>query len=58
MAKLPGKVSNAKLETKWFKIINLLFAVFFNIFVLGCGKHAEQVMKDVPEAEKCVCPRA
>jgi hypothetical protein len=26
-------------------------------FVVGCGKHAEQVMKDVPEAERCNCPR-
>lgn len=29
----------------------------FKTFFLGCGKHVDQVMKDVPEAERCVCPR-
>ncbi|ESN90026.1 hypothetical protein HELRODRAFT_194728 [Helobdella robusta] len=23
----------------------------------GCGKHVEEVMKDVPESERCTCPR-
>ncbi|TFK49720.1 hypothetical protein OE88DRAFT_1662333 [Heliocybe sulcata] len=23
----------------------------------GCGKHVDQVMKDVSEEEKCSCPR-
>lgn len=23
----------------------------------GCGRHVEQVLKDVPEAERCKCPR-
>lgn len=23
----------------------------------GCGKHAEAVMRDVPEDQKCKCPR-
>jgi len=23
----------------------------------GCGLHAEAVMRDVPEADRCTCPR-
>ncbi|KAH8913431.1 hypothetical protein BT69DRAFT_1255043 [Atractiella rhizophila] len=23
----------------------------------GCGKHVESVMKDVPEEDRCTCPR-
>ncbi|KAG1781772.1 hypothetical protein EV702DRAFT_1073335 [Suillus placidus] len=23
----------------------------------GCGRHVEQVMKDVKEEDKCACPR-
>ena len=23
----------------------------------GCGKHKDEVMKDVPVADRCVCPR-
>nr|CAX74579.1 hypotheticial protein [Schistosoma japonicum] len=24
----------------------------------GCGKHVEQVMKDVPPEDQCQCPRS
>ncbi|WP_291980920.1 hypothetical protein [Luteitalea sp.] len=24
---------------------------------VGCGKHVEQVLGDVPEADRCQCPR-
>jgi hypothetical protein len=28
---------------------------YLKIIFTGCGKHIEQVLKDVPEAERCKC---
>ena len=28
-----------------------------NVLVAGCGKHIEKALKDVPEEERCECPR-
>lgn len=29
----------------------------FQWLTIGCGKHVDQVMKDVPEDQRCTCPR-
>lgn len=28
-----------------------------DVFVAGCGAHIERVLKDVPVAERCKCPK-
>ena len=47
-----------KLFSYYIYICFKRYSFYFKDFnIIGCGKHVEQVLKDVPEEGRCKCPK-